>query len=50
MGEYFKGFESGQKHTLTWVLEYLKETPSAEGLERVIKSIQKRIEQEKAKS
>jgi hypothetical protein len=42
--EYSKGFDSGRSHTLKFVLEYLEEVPSAQGLESLIKKIQQREE------
>ena len=42
--EYSKGFDSGRSHTLKFVLEYLEEVPSAQGLENLIKKIQQREE------
>ena len=45
-GDYIRGFDAGQEHTLNFVLEYLKDVPSAEGLEKLIKKLQQRNKQE----
>ena len=46
-GEYSRGFDAGHLYTLKFVLEYLEEVPSAQGLEGLIKKIQQRNAQKK---
>jgi hypothetical protein len=46
-GDYSRGFDDGQEHTFNLVLEYLKEVPSAEGLEKLIKKIKQRKQEER---